>query len=94
MLKMDRSFVRGIEINPDNAAITAAVAAMARSLRVEPLAEGVERAEQRDLLRRQGFRMMQGYLFGKPLPEAEFTEALKAGFSSFQNATRPGTRSA
>ncbi len=94
MLKMDRSFVRGIEVNPDNAAITAAVAAMARSLRVEPLAEGVERAEQRDVLRRQGFRMMQGYLFGKPLPEAEFATALKTGFTPFQAATRAGTGTA
>ncbi|HTC24061.1 MAG TPA: EAL domain-containing protein [Gemmatimonadales bacterium] len=94
MLKMDRSFVRGIEINPDNAAITAAVAAMARSLRVEPLAEGVERAEQRDVLRRQGFRLMQGYLFGKPLPEAEFVAALKTGFTPFQGATWTGAKTA
>jgi sensor c-di-GMP phosphodiesterase-like protein len=67
---------------------------MARSLRVEPLAEGVERAEQRDVLRRQGFRMMQGYLFGKPLPESEFASALKTGFAPFQAATRTWTGTA
>jgi sensor c-di-GMP phosphodiesterase-like protein len=49
---------------------------MARGLRVESLAEGVECVEQRDVLRRQGFRLMQGYLFGKPLPEAEFAAVL------------------
>lgn len=78
VLKMDRSFVRGVEIGVDNAAITAAVATMARSFRVEPLAEGVERADQRDVLRAQGFRLMQGYLFGRPVPEAEFELATRA----------------
>jgi diguanylate cyclase (GGDEF)-like protein len=81
VLKLDRSFVRGIDVDSDSAAITAAVAAMARSLRVEPLAEGVERAEQRALLQRQGFRLMQGYLFGKPLPEVEFLAVLRDGRS-------------
>jgi diguanylate cyclase (GGDEF)-like protein len=86
LLKMDRSFVRGIEVNSDSAAITAAVAAMARSLRIEPLAEGVESEAQRELLRKQGFRLMQGYLFGKPVPEAEFA-GLLATKSMFQRGT-------
>lgn len=86
LLKMDRSFVRGIEVNPDKAAITAAVAAMARGLRVESLAEGVESAEQRDMLRRQGFRLMQGYLFGKPMPEEEFAAVLTARPADSQRA--------
>jgi diguanylate cyclase (GGDEF)-like protein len=72
-LKMDRSLVRGVDVDPDSAAITAAVAAMARGLEVEPLAEGVETVAQREVLRRQGFQRMQGYLFGKPLPAAELT---------------------
>jgi diguanylate cyclase (GGDEF)-like protein/PAS domain S-box-containing protein len=87
MLKMDRSFVRGIEINPDKAAITAAVAAMARGLRVEPLAEGVECEEQREVLRRQGFRLMQGYLFGKPLPEEEFAAVLRLHSTAIRRST-------
>jgi diguanylate cyclase (GGDEF)-like protein len=84
MLKMDRSFVRGIEGSHDSAALTAAVAAIARSLKIEPLAEGVERVEQRDVLSKQGFRLMQGYLFGKPLPEAEFATLLATRSTPFQ----------
>jgi EAL domain-containing protein (putative c-di-GMP-specific phosphodiesterase class I) len=70
---MDRSLVRGVDVDPDCAAITSAVAAMARGLEVEPLAEGVETLRQREVLRRQGFQRRQGYLFGKPLPAAELT---------------------
>jgi len=87
ILKLDRSFVRGIEVNADGAAITAAVAAMARSLRVEPLAEGVECAVQRDMLSQQGFRLMQGYLFGKPMPEPEFSASLAARWPAARRLT-------
>jgi EAL domain-containing protein (putative c-di-GMP-specific phosphodiesterase class I) len=72
-LKMDRSLVRGVDVDPNSAAITAAVAAMAKGLEVEPLAEGVETLGQREVLRRQGFQRMQGYLFGKPVPAEELT---------------------
>ena len=48
---------------------------MARGLHVEALAEGVEGEGQRDVLRRQGYQRMQGYLFGKPVPVDEFTSA-------------------
>ncbi len=72
-LKMDRSLVRGVDVDPNSAAITAAVAAMAKGLEVEPLAEGVETLGQREVLRRQGFQRMQGYLFGKPVPVEELT---------------------
>ena len=70
---MDRSLVRGVDVDPNSAAITAAVAAMAKGLEVEPLAEGVETLGQREVLRRQGFQRMQGYLFGKPVPVEELT---------------------
>ncbi|MGH7525264.1 MAG: putative bifunctional diguanylate cyclase/phosphodiesterase, partial [Gemmatimonadales bacterium] len=72
-LKIDRSLIRGVDTDTNSAAITAAIAAMARGLRVDPLAEGVESAGQRDVLIRQGFHRMQGYLFGKPVPIEEFT---------------------
>jgi EAL domain-containing protein (putative c-di-GMP-specific phosphodiesterase class I) len=49
---------------------------MAKGLEVEPLAEGVESAGQREVLTRQGFCRMQGYLFGKPVPPDEFALGL------------------
>ena len=64
-----------MDTDPQSAAITAAIAAMAKGLQVAPLAEGVESAAQRDVLHRQGFHLMQGYLFGKPVSAAEFTFA-------------------
>jgi len=78
-LKIDRSLIRGVETDGNSAAVTAAIAALARGLQVTPLAEGVESAGQRDVLCRQGFSCMQGYLFGKPVPVEEFTTALAWG---------------
>jgi diguanylate cyclase (GGDEF)-like protein/PAS domain S-box-containing protein len=75
-LKVDRSLIRGVDQDSGNAAITAAIAAMARGLRVEAVAEGVESDSQRDVLRQQGYLRMQGYLFGKPVPHEEFTATL------------------
>jgi diguanylate cyclase (GGDEF)-like protein len=75
-LKVDRSLIRGVDIDANSAAITAAIAAMAKGLEVDPLAEGVESAGQRDVLTRQGFSRMQGYLFGKPVPTDEFALSL------------------
>jgi len=78
-LKVDRSLIRGVDTDPNSAAITAAIAAMAKGLEVEPLAEGVESAGQREVLTRQGFSRMQGYLFGKPVAPEEFSLGLDLG---------------
>jgi PAS domain S-box-containing protein len=67
-LKIDRSFVRDITTNPEDGAITSAIISMSRGLRIEPMAEGVEKPAQRTFLRRQGCLLMQGFLFGKPMP--------------------------
>jgi predicted signal transduction protein with EAL and GGDEF domain len=75
-LKIDRSLIRGVEADGNAAAVTSAIAALARGFQVMPLAEGVESAGQRDVLYRQGFICMQGYLFGKPVPVEEFDPAL------------------
>jgi EAL domain-containing protein (putative c-di-GMP-specific phosphodiesterase class I) len=75
-LKVDRSLIRGVDTDANSAAITAAIAAMAKGLEVDPLAEGVESVGQRDVLTRQGFSRMQGYLFGKPVPTDEFALSL------------------
>ena len=75
-IKIDRALVRGVETDGNNAAVTAAIAALARGLEVVPLAGGVESVGQRDLLCRQGYACMQGYLFGKPAPVEEFKTTL------------------
>jgi diguanylate cyclase (GGDEF)-like protein/PAS domain S-box-containing protein len=74
-LKIDRSFVRDILHNADDAAITKTILTLADSMGLSAIAEGVESVEQQAYLSRQGCRAFQGYLFGAPLPVAEF-EAL------------------
>jgi EAL domain-containing protein (putative c-di-GMP-specific phosphodiesterase class I) len=71
-LKIDASFVRELLASPDNEAIVTAIIAMAKSLHLRVIAEGVESGEQLDLLRRFGCYIMQGYFFSRPLPAAEF----------------------
>jgi diguanylate cyclase (GGDEF)-like protein len=76
VLKLDRSFVGGVTTSARDSAITAAIARMSLALGIEPLAEGVECAEQRDLLSAQGYGLMQGYLFGRPWSEPDLLAAL------------------
>jgi diguanylate cyclase (GGDEF)-like protein len=75
-LKVDRSFVRGLPQNPEDAAITRAIIAMARSLRMEIVAEGIETQEQSDFLRANGCDKSQGYLYGRPCPAAQIGQML------------------
>ena len=76
-LKIDRSFVQNIPGNDDDAAIAQAILAMARSLGVRVVAEGVETAEQLEFLCRHGCDALQGYYFSKPLPADELGALLR-----------------
>ena len=88
ILKIDRSFVEGLQDQRDQPVLASAIVALGRALGLEIIAEGIERPEQRDALMRLGCRQGQGYLFGRPLGAAA-TEAMLAG--SLASEGRPGT---
>lgn len=67
-LKIDRSFVRDLEVDADDQAIASTIVSMGRNLRLTVLAEGVETCEQLALLQGMDCDMAQGYLFSRPLP--------------------------
>lgn len=78
-IKIDRMFLHGVPDNLDSSDIVAAIIAMARSLSIGVIGEGVETIEQLDFLRRHGCDSMQGYYFSKPISAVEFTALLKEG---------------
>lgn len=76
-LKIDRSFVQNITTEPDDALIAVAVIAMAHSLRLYVVAEGVETESQMRYLRKQNCDQLQGYYFSRPLPADDFRAFVK-----------------
>ena len=76
-LKIDQSFVRDLLTDPNDAAIARTILALAQSLGLSVIAEGVESEAQRGCLELQGCLAYQGYLFGRPVPVAEFEKLLR-----------------
>lgn len=84
-LKIDRSFVRNLHVNRQDAAICSAIIAMSKELGLQVVAEGVELEEQLDYLRQHDCDVIQGFLFSKPLPAEEFIRLLDS-YGSASNA--------
>jgi len=81
LLKIDKSFVGGMELREENRKLVHAMINLAHNLHLEVVAEGVETPEQLALLRSFGCDQAQGYLISKPLPLAELVEYLTFGAS-------------
>ncbi|MBI4696462.1 MAG: EAL domain-containing protein [Gammaproteobacteria bacterium] len=73
-LKIDKSFVREMDTNDHDGSIVGAIIALAHSLRLSVVAEGVETVEHQAALRARGCDVAQGYLYSRPVPASEFEE--------------------
>ena len=69
-IKIDQAFVRGVLTDPNDAAIVRTILALAQSMELQAVAEGVEHEGQRRFLLDNGCQVFQGYLFGRPGPFA------------------------
>ena len=76
-IKIDKSFIQDMLVDPKDAAIISAILLIAKSLGLRSTAEGIETQEQADRLAKEGCDQLQGYLLCQPLPAAEITEFLK-----------------
>ncbi|HET7423134.1 MAG TPA: EAL domain-containing protein [Gemmatimonadales bacterium] len=89
-LKIDRTFVREITTDPDDAAITTAIIAMGHALGLRVVGEGVETAAHQAVLRRQGCDELQGYHFSRPVPAERFAAYLAAATTAGRRARGSG----
>ncbi len=90
ILKIDRLFIKDIEQNNDDRAIVKGIIALADSLQMETIAEGVETVAQQDIVSELGCNIIQGYLISKPIPLEEFEQ--KHITDSVDKKSRPHLR--
>ena len=84
IVKIDKSFVREIPDSAEDVTIAQTIIAMAKSLKLSPIVEGVENVRQLNFFRQQGVHIVQGYLFSKPVEASELLKML-------ESQTLPGT---
>jgi diguanylate cyclase (GGDEF)-like protein len=89
VLKLDRSFISGLDHIAADVQIAAAVIEMARALAMTVIAEGVETLEQLEILRRLGCHLAQGFYFAAPIPEHEFSQLLAQADSRRRRLVKP-----
>lgn len=78
-LKIDRSFLQGIDVHAQDAALVAAMVALAHSFDSNAIAEGVETVDQLSYLKALKCDMVQGFVFSRPVPPDAFKEFVSAG---------------
>ncbi|WP_205699226.1 EAL domain-containing protein [Conexibacter sp. SYSU D00693] len=88
-LKLDRSFVRGLPEDPQAVAIVDAMVRMSRALGVVLVVEGVETTSQLEVVRALGASLVQGFLFARPLPEAQVDDVLAHGLPEARERAVP-----
>ena len=88
-IKVDQSFVRDVPHDADDAAIIKSIIALAHSLRLEVVAEGVETEAQLSFLREQSCDLMQGYLLSKPVPAQQFARFIMSQTLRLEDSTDP-----
>ncbi|TXG94398.1 MAG: EAL domain-containing protein [Rhodocyclaceae bacterium] len=89
-LKIDRSFIRDIGSDPDDAAIVRAITQMARSLRLKTMAEGAETSEQTRFLLAEGCEDVQGFLYSRPIDAAAFLRLFQESGGYFSRPSSTG----
>lgn len=87
VLKIDYSFINGIDTDPRKAGLVQAFISVGKTLGMEIVAEGVETSVQSELLQQLGCRLGQGYLFGKPMPLTSLLAILEDGPQSSNDTT-------
>jgi diguanylate cyclase (GGDEF)-like protein/PAS domain S-box-containing protein len=93
-LKIDRTFIRDVATNPDDAAITTAIISMAKSLHLKVIAEGVEDEAQMAFLRANQCDEIQGYYFSKPLAADKAADKLRGNHSATKALTQASGKQA
>ena len=88
-VKIDRSFVRDLETDPDDRELAKAIVAMSRSLRLRVVAEGVETEAQASMLSAMGCTSLQGFLYARPIDAAAVTDWLRPRLAASPRSDEP-----